>query len=127
MIITELENGNLKLELEAEDREDFDYESNKNNYQALEYNMYDLFEDYSYNGGYTLFDAGDANPFVGLTDAPCIGEAMDSDDDGNRSVIGKLWHYSDYMVSNYIDELYKNGFVIFEFAGDYDKDLIIII
>lgn len=38
--------------------------------------MQALFEGYACDSSFTHFDAGQANPFVGLTDAPCIAESM---------------------------------------------------
>ena len=78
--------------------------------------MYDLFEPYSCNGSYTLFDAGNANPFVGLTDAPCIAESMDMDDEGNYSVVGEFYYYNNYMIESYVEELATKGKTFFRLA-----------
>jgi hypothetical protein len=69
----------------------------------------DLFEPYFTNGSYEPFDAGDGNPFVGLTSAPCIAESMTTEDDGTRRVDGRLWHYADYMVRDPLDDLKQLG------------------
>lgn len=76
----------------------------------------DLFEPYSTNGSYEVFDGGDANPFVGLTAAPCIAESMDVADDGTRSVEGRLWWYPDYMVCDPLEDLARSGQSIWKAA-----------
>lgn len=73
-------------------------------------------ESYWTNGSYTPFDAGQANPFVGLTCAPCIAEHLDVDDDGARTVDGGLWWYPNYMVSDPMEVLMKTGSVVFRAA-----------
>lgn len=75
--------------------------------------MYDIFESYSTNGSFTSFDASDANPFVGLTSAPCIAESIDYHDDGSAHVVGRLWYYQDYAVSCPLEELIETGQVKF--------------
>lgn len=75
--------------------------------------MADALEGYSCNGSFTHFDAGQANPFVGLTSAPCIAEVMDTDDDGRQSVDGRLWWFPDYVIRDDLEELYRKGYVIY--------------
>ena len=118
MNIEILENGNLKLVLESDDLEYFDYETKQGDYNKLQSLIYDLFEPYSCNGSYALFDAGDANPFVGLTDAPCIAESMDYLDDGTKEIIGNCWYYSEYMINDFVSKLIENGEVIFTLARE---------
>lgn len=118
MIITELENGDLKLELEADDAE-FIHDMKYDDSVRTELDMlHELTEGYWTNGSYEPFDASDGNPFVGLTDAPCIAESMDYLDDGTKVIIGNFWYYSDYMIKSFIDELLENSFVIFTLAAD---------
>lgn len=76
-----------------------------------------LFEPYFTNGGYELFDAGQANPFVGLTDAPCIAESLTVNDDGSREIDGRLWYFANYMLRDPLDELKSRGRVTFQ-SGD---------
>lgn len=80
--------------------------------------MYDLLEPFSSNGGFVLFDAGQANPFVGLTSAPCIAESMAYDDDGSAEVEGRLWWFEPYQVSSYVRELRTKGRVVFACADE---------
>lgn len=80
--------------------------------------LWDGFEGYWNNGSYYPFDAGQANPFVGLTSAPCIAEEMDIDDDGSRRIAGRLWWFPNYCVIDPVEELKRKGRVIFTFAPD---------
>lgn len=73
-------------------------------------------EPYSCNGGYQPFDGGAGNPFVGLTDAPCIAESMSLDDDGKHEVQGRLWWFPDYAIVSPVDELVNQGKVEFPAA-----------
>ncbi|MBK6616534.1 hypothetical protein [Ottowia sp.] len=73
-------------------------------------------EGYWTNGSFQPFDAGAANPAVGLTCAPCIAEAMDVLDDGRREVQGRLWWYPQYERFDPVEELKRKGQVIFTLA-----------
>jgi hypothetical protein len=115
MNIEILENGNLKLSLESDD----DIEKLKSDYgKYYNWAIADFLEPYSCNGGYVFFEAGDGNPFVGLTDAPCIAEQLDYLDDGTIEIIGNFWYYDDYMIKSFIEELLEDGKVIFTLAKD---------
>lgn len=114
---TRLENGNLKLTLNEEGREWLsDVMADKHFFfwTALS----DLFESYACNGSYTPFDAGDGDPFVGLTSAPCIAEAMDYPDDGRRVIEGDFWYFDRYMIDDPLEELRDNGETIFQLAKE---------
>lgn len=113
MNISIIENGNLKLELEYEDIDGFN-----NDMLGDDVKMSDAIESYSCNGSYEYFDAGDGNPNVGLTSAPCIAEQLIYLDDGTKEIIGKVWYYDNYMIKSFIDELVEHGFVIFILADD---------
>lgn len=70
-------------------------------------------EHYWTNGSFTPFDPSNGNPYIGLTEAPCIAESMDIDDDGNFSIIGRYWAFMEYMTVDPIEELRNKGKVIF--------------
>jgi hypothetical protein len=76
----------------------------------------ELLEPFFTNGSYEPFDAGDANPFVGLTSAPCIAEHLSTHDDGQREIVGRLWYFADYMLRDPTDELKRYGRVTFASA-----------
>ena len=78
--------------------------------------LYELTEPYWTNGGFQPFDAGDGDPFVGLTSAPCIAECIDVPDDGKREIVGRLWWFPDYMLRSPVDELVRRGRTIFQKA-----------
>lgn len=81
--------------------------------------IFDLFEPESCNGGYTLFDAGNGNPFVGLTSAPCIAESLTAPTENSpREVDGRLWWFPDYQVINFVEELREKGRVVFTLAPE---------
>lgn len=78
--------------------------------------LWEALERYWTNGGFQPFNAEDGNPFVGLSSAPCIAECMDTDDDGQNSIVGRFWYYSDYMVCSYGLDLQRTGQTIFQLA-----------
>lgn len=85
----------------------------------------DLFEPYWTNNGFEPFDAGQANPFVGLTEAPCISEhALMRDDNGKQSIQpgDRVWWYPDYGVRNPLDVLLDRGVVEFPLGFKADAD-----
>lgn len=116
MNIEILENGNLKLSLEFDDIEEINYQKSLDSADDCIISV--LLEPYSCNGSYAFFDAGDGNPFVGLTDAPCIAEQLDYLDDGAIEIIGNFWYYDNYMIKSFIDELVELGEVIFTLASE---------
>lgn len=113
--IIEIENGNLEIR-PYEDYKDADsmkYLKEKQMRMGDISALLDATEDYFCNGSYHAFDAGDGNPFVGLTEAPCIAESMNFDDEGNAEIEGRFWYYGDYMITSFIDEIIEKGKVIF--------------
>lgn len=113
MLVEILENGNLKLIIESDDES---IENCKNCNWNDDTILCDLLESYSCNGSFAYFNAGDGNPFVGLSDAPCIAEQLDYQDNGDIEIIGNHWYYADYMTNSLISELLDNGHVIFKKA-----------
>lgn len=78
----------------------------------------ELFEPFFTNGSYEPFDAGDGNPFVGLTSAPCIAESLDYLDDGTKRIQGEFWHFENYMLVDPLDELRNRGRTVFTLARE---------
>jgi hypothetical protein len=112
--VTRMENGNLKITASGDEIEII---RDGLEDRGFWYTFTDAFESYSCNGSYQPFDAGDGNPFVGLTNAPCIAESMDYDDDGNASIIGDFWYYDDYAITCPMETLCETGEVIFTLAN----------
>ena len=76
----------------------------------------DLFEQHWTNNGFEPFDAGQADPFVGLTEAPCITEhALVQGDDGEHRIQpgDRVWWYPDYGIRSPVDVLLDAGVVEF--------------
>lgn len=111
--VTILPNNNLMLTANNETRA---YIKDQYNDGRGYYVLYDLLEYYACNGSFTPFDAGNADPFVGLTSAPCIAESMDVDDDGKHTIEGRFWYYANYMITDPMQELKNKGRVIFNLA-----------
>lgn len=115
--LTKLEDGKLRItldfftELEMEEliKELQELKTEKDDISIL----LDWTESYRANGGYHPFDAGEGNPYVGLTEAPMIAESMDYDDDGNAMIEGDFWYFNDYMIRSFIDDIIENGYVDF--------------
>lgn len=100
-------NGNLLLTAGNDARSELrTMRDNGDNYWSI---MADAFESHSCNGSYSHFDAGDGDPFVGLTSAPCVAESMDYPDDGSRVIVGRLWYFSEYCLRSDLDELIARG------------------
>lgn len=74
------------------------------------------FEHYWTNGLFHPFPGNSINPRVGLTDAECIAEGMDTDEDGNNEIVGRLWWYPQYEVESCVTELIEKGTVTFTLA-----------
>lgn len=113
MNTTILPNGNLRLTADNATRA---YIADEIRHGRRNHVIFELLEHEICNGGFTPFDAGDANPFVGLTSAPCIAESMDVPDDGERVIVGRLWWFPDYMIRDEIEELRDRGRVDFHLA-----------
>lgn len=109
------ENGDLEIVLHA------DYQNDESYAELQELSetktdmdiLYVMTECYWTNGSYQPFDAGQGNPFVGLTDAPCIAESMDYADDGQATIQGNFWYYGDYMITSFIEVLIRDKRVVF--------------
>lgn len=115
MRLTIQPNGDLLLQASNNDRADLAYALNCRGFWPA---FTELFEPFSCNGSYTPFDAGEGNPFVGLTSAPCIAESMATDDAGNNTVVGRLWWFPDYCLRDPLDELKRKGRTVFTLARE---------
>lgn len=109
-----LPNGDLKVTAGNEARAFIAERQKRGEYWSV---LADLFEPYFTNGRYEPFDAGEGNPFVGLTSAPCIAESVTTEYDGSRAVVGALWWFPDYAIRDPLDELKRTGRTIFSLAS----------
>lgn len=112
-----LPNGDLILKVDFEGREWLRDHPKAHDDVAM---LIEGMEHYWANGGFHPFSAGDGNPFVGLTSAPCIAESLRMNHD-EFEIEGRLWWFPDYMVISPIDELRDKGYVTFTFAHCYDE------
>lgn len=113
--IRKTETGDLLLTASNAVRADIAYAiSQGRGYRSI---MAELLESYSCNGSFTHFDAGDGNPFVGLSSAPCIAEQMDFLDDGTLEIVGDFWAFDDYAIIDDLDELKNRGRVVYRLVN----------
>lgn len=112
--LTILENGNLEISFDESDREGIE-EMLSDGHSDLSI-LLEGTEHYFTNGSYHPFDASHANPFVGLTDATCIAQSLDYDDDGNAIIEGDFWYDAHSAIRNCIEEMLSDGRVIFTLA-----------
>ena len=75
--------------------------------------LWDGLEGYWNNNNYEPFNAGQGNPLVGLSSAPCIAESMNVADDGTKTIYGRFWAFTEYMIESLAEQLKRRGFVIF--------------
>ena len=112
---TVLDNGDLKITASNDARAELAYmAATGREYWSI---MADAFENESCNGSYTHFDAGDANPFVGLSSAPCVAESMSTENDGKNVIDGRCWYFDQYQIVNDLAELKNKGRVVYTLAN----------
>lgn len=126
MNVSILPDGDLELSLEpSDDREEMRERADKYGDESV---IWDALEPYWSNGAFEPFNAGDANPFVGLSSAPCIAESMNTHDDGRKEIVenpqltsaregeGRFWYYAPYMLRGIVEELLEHGRVVYTLA-----------
>jgi hypothetical protein len=107
-----LPNGNLRVTADNNTRSEI-AAGMKRDYWAT---LWEVFERHALNGSFEPFDAGNGDPFVGLTSAPCVAETMTINDDGSKEIIGRLWWFPNYMVQDPLEELKNRGATEFTLA-----------
>lgn len=110
---TVLEGGNLRLTASPEDLAELHDYDHWGEVDVLTHGM----EHYWTSGRFQPFDPGHGNPFIGLTEAPCIAESMEVLSNGQRMIVGRLWWYPQYELKDCIHELVKHGYVDFTFVN----------
>lgn len=121
MDITILPNGHLQLSLEPDERDDLIAANERGGEMGA---LMDLTEPYWTNNGFHPFDAGQANPYVGITSAPCIAERMSGPDEasGKYEIDGRLWWFPTYETTGIVDELLEHGKVVFSAVPGWGMD-----
>lgn len=113
-----LENGNLKIILNddgKEEVEDRGIDENK---------FYDYFEDIQGNSEYRYFS--DASYLGMMTEAPIIINGFDFNDNGDYILLKDsiIWIYNDYAIKDFTKELVEYGYVIFNNSKPFTKSEI---
>ena len=104
-------NGNLRMSYHQKDRDDIlDLVNSHDEITAL----IEGSEAYWTNGSFRPFDAGQGNPHVGLTSAPCVAESMQYDDDGQATIEGRCWYFGQYQIESCLERMLDEGFVDFQ-------------
>lgn len=106
----ELPNGNLKITLTKEGREELKELMGKSkDYMGI---WLDLIEVYQCNGSYQIVHP---EKIAALTDSPIIGLNVDYDDNGeiepNDAL--KIWWYPEYQVVSEFEQLLKHRSIVF--------------
>jgi hypothetical protein len=116
--IETLPNGNLSIV--ADDQETRDWIAGKLESSNWGYSQIwcELVDGYSCNGSFTYFDAGDGNPFVGLTSAPCIAESMNYSDNGDCEIEGRFWYFDNYQIESELSQIVETGKTEFTLARE---------
>lgn len=110
LLLTKTPKGALRLSFHAKDRAEILE-------MADTMSAFDILlegtESYWTNGSYQPFDAGQGNPNIGLTDAPCIAECMHYDDEGEATIEGDFWFFNQYATECFIERMLNDGYVDF--------------
>lgn len=102
-----LENGNLKIILNDEGKEEV------NDYGIDEHKFSEYFEDIQGNSEYWYFN--NISDLGIMSEAPAIIHGIDIEDNGDF-IIKKytiIWTYDDYMIKDFTKELVEYDYVIF--------------
>ena len=108
-------NGDLLVTVDNQTRREIreDRERGRDYWSVLA----DVFEPYYTNGSYEPFNAGLADPFVGLTDTACVAESMALPDDGSKAIVGRLWFFEKWDTQDPLEQLWTRGRTVFKSAG----------
>ena len=107
--LTELQNGTLEIKIV--DREEFEMLITREFTDERNY-LIDMLDRGRYLG-----NNWDAPCNMGLTEMPVIvqGIIYSEDEEVDEPIdYEKVWGYSNYMITSYLEELLENGFVIFD-------------
>jgi hypothetical protein len=105
-------NGDLRIILQPETREDVEdiavqeWTADQKLSEVIEYQL---------GNGWSW-----VNPeaIASLTDAPILSEQVETDDDGTVTHVGEVYWYPQYEVTDPVQQLLRDGFVVFERGSD---------
>lgn len=114
-----LPNGNLKITRNRKDKQELREMLAKTNDDRLLMAELLEFTGWQPNGQLYLISPEDVGA---LTDSPIITDDMTIEDDGAITVHGEVYWYPNYMVSNFMEELLRDGKTIFTKAETVAPD-----
>lgn len=125
--LIQLPNGNLKIEILYKDEpgKELQYASVMDDLEGIRrswenkdrshyQDLMDIIEYWNTDDEYEVLPEYDYEHIGALTSAPIIAYQVDRDDQGNWQDVQKVWWYPGYELSDAVEELFKNGFVIFQ-------------
>jgi len=116
-----LPGGDLKMKLTAEGREflqDYISEQDENSVEfttGVDVLLYGLFESWFANSDWDHVSSEDIGA---LTDAPIISDRVDRDDKGSLGGLGNVWWYSNYAVTDPVEEMILRGETVWQKAPE---------
>lgn len=110
-----LENGNLKITLNDEGKEEVDDNGISEN------NFYDYFDDIQGNSEFRYYN--DASDLGMMSEAPIITYGFNFNDYGDYILTKDsiIWIYDNYVIKDFTKELVDNGYVIFNNNKPFTK------
>jgi hypothetical protein len=114
---TELENGDLRLSLIEEQKENLEEVVNNKNLSDFS-KLLCATESYWANGWGVTF----ADQLHQLSEAPVIVEELTREDDGSITVHGKAWYQSDYMIRSAAETILDQGYIDFTYWNTFDGE-----
>ncbi|MBC8737021.1 hypothetical protein F6X40_09390 [Paraburkholderia sp. UCT31] len=116
-----LENKNLRLILEPEDKEEVADLLEKCTHRDHGF-LADLLDYAGWSQNSVLYPTC-AEQVGGLTEAPMITDELEMDDDGTVVSIGRLWYFGDYAVISFAEELLEKGETTFTYYVPQEGDV----
>ena len=113
--LTILENGNLRLSLEKDCREELEELREKFGISVV---LHQALEAYWANGWYI----GTANQLWQMSESPVICEEGYVEDNGSNTLHGKAWYFPNYMIEDEIETILEKGYVDFDFWQEFDNE-----
>ena len=115
--LTELENGNLRLSLIEDEREDLEYINNQIDWGEL-HKLNDAL-DWYWGEGWCMTTLDDLEQ---LSEGPVIIEEGYREDDGSLTLYGKAWYQSDYAVRSAVETILEKGHIDFTFWQEFNGE-----
>lgn len=108
-----LENKDLRLILEPEEKEDVADLLERCSHRDHGF-LADLLDHAGWSQNSVLYPTS-SDQIGGLTNAPMITDELEINDSGTVEHIGRLWYYGDYAVKSFAEELLEEGQTTFTY------------